>query len=299
MRILAIALISTVSLSAPAVAQDRQTLGFGRLFNNDFFGDGRDRWRSGSYSFSLIRGSDDWQGRAPSQMFDVIEYRLQSEIITPRNLSGAATDRPYVTSTTIGAHTHFARGDFDIGLGAHVTFSGPQTGLADFQDALHEILGASDVQVADDELPNATYFGGVAEVARPMQVSSAVTVRPFVEVVAGAEDTARVGADLFYGSIGHSDLLLRDSSTGQLYRGVEGDQGGYALVLGADFAHVSDSEWLPAEDTRDGRARLRGGVHWQFAPDTSFFYGLTYLSEEFEGRGEGQFIGSLKLNFNF
>ena len=40
-------------------------------------------------------------------------------------------------------------------------------------------------------------------------------------------------------------------------------------------------------------------MFWQWADDVSFFYGATYLSEEFQGQGEGQVVGSLKVNFNF
>jgi len=47
------------------------------------------------------------------------------------------------------------------------------------------------------------------------------------------------------------------------------------------------------------RGRVRAGVHWHSAGDTSVFYGLTYLSPEFEDQPEGQVTGSLKLNFNF
>ena len=41
-----------------ALAQDRTILGYGRLFNNDLIGDGHDRWRTGSYHFSVVTGPE-------------------------------------------------------------------------------------------------------------------------------------------------------------------------------------------------------------------------------------------------
>ena len=65
---------------------------------------------------------------------------------------------------------------------------------------------------------------------------------------------------------------------------------------------VDSSAFLPASEgvaPTEERYRARAGVQWQMAEDLSFFYGATYLSEEFEGQDGGQILGSLKLNFNF
>jgi hypothetical protein len=51
----------TVSLASSVAAQDRVTLGWGRMFTNDVFGDGKDRWKTGSYTVSRIRGAS-WDG---------------------------------------------------------------------------------------------------------------------------------------------------------------------------------------------------------------------------------------------
>ena len=48
-----------------AAAQDRVTLGWGRLLTNDLLGDGRDRWRTGSYTLSRVRGPA-WGGSLSS-----------------------------------------------------------------------------------------------------------------------------------------------------------------------------------------------------------------------------------------
>ncbi len=307
MRIISIILAGIIAVSSglaadTAAAEDRKTLGFGRLFTNDFFGDGDDRWRSGSYSWSLVRGYE-WNGRPPEAAFELMEYRVRTEIIAPRRLNGVGSDdRPYVGALTFGAHTHFARGAYDIAAGAEITAVGPQTGLGELQEWFHVLVDAPTPRVLDDQLENAVHFGIGAEVSRPVRLNDRTTIRPFAEVKTGPEDFARVGFDVMYGRIGQSDLLIRDVPTGQLYRGVEGVDGGLAFTFGADYTHVADSAWLPDDrgvTALDNRTRLRAGAHWQFAEDVSFFYGLTYLSEEFEGQPEGQLLGSLKLNLNF
>ena len=48
----------------------------------------------------------------------------------------------------------------------------------------------------------------------------------------------------------------------------------------------------------ENRHRLRAGVHWQ-SQDAGFFYGLTWLGEEFEAQPDTQVAGSLRVYFNF
>ena len=97
-------------------------------------------------------------------------------------------------------------------------------------------------------------------------------------------------------------MFVRDVITGQPIRAVEGAPNGIGVIVGGDWAYVDSSVFLPAERgvaATDERYRARAGLHWQMAEDLSFFYGATYLSEEFEGQDGGQVLGSLKLNFNF
>ena len=49
-------LAMTLPIAAQAQTPERQFLGWGRLFNNDFLGDGQDRWRTGSYTISVLKG---------------------------------------------------------------------------------------------------------------------------------------------------------------------------------------------------------------------------------------------------
>lgn len=306
MRVIAaiLAVIAGV-LTAPAEveAQERRTLGFGRQFNNDYFGDGEDRWRSGSYTWSLVRGAD-WTGERPAAPFAIVDYRFRTEIIAPRRLNGTGSrDRRYAGIFSVGAHTHFARGPLDYSLGADVVFVGPQTRIADAQEWFHDLVDAPRMGVEQWQIGNHTRLHGTAELAWPVHLAGGrVLARPFLEGQAGVESLLRVGGDVLFGEIVQDDLLIRDGPTGHLTRAVEGPESGFAYVLGADWTRIEDSLYLPEggrATLTEERQRLRAGIHWQIAPGMSFFYGATWLSEEFDEQDEGQVLGSLKLNFNF
>jgi hypothetical protein len=290
--------------ASPVAAQDRETLGYGRIFNNDYFGDNEDRWRSGSYAYSIVRGPD-WQARAPTALGVLLEYRLRSEIIAPSTLNGrGSNDRAYVGAVSAGLHTHFSRGGLDLSTGIDFVAVGPQTGLSDVQDWFHNIVGAPNIsdRVIANQVADAVYPTALAEVSYPVRLSENTSLRPFVEAQYGVEDFVRVGADIVIGEMLQNDLWLRDSPTGQLYAGVESDQPGMGFTIGADYARVDDSAYFPARFgtvAQDERLRARAGMHWRLGGGISYFYGVTYLSEEYVGQSEGQFIGSLKLNFSF
>lgn len=290
--------------ASPLAAQDRETLGYGRLFTNDFFGDNEDRWRSGSYAFSIVRGSD-WGGNLANTAAPILEYRLRSEIIAPETLNGAgSTDRAYVGALSAGLHTHFAARGAEVSAGVDLVAVGPQTGIAGLQDWFHNVVSAPSLSnsVIDNQVGNAVYPTALAQVVYPVQIGENATLRPFIEAQYGVEDILRVGADVMIGEVFQGELWLRDTTTGQLYSGIEQGESGTGFVFGADYAIVGDSAYFPASfgaQAMDERFRARAGVHWRLGTGISYFYGVTYLSEEYVGQSEGQFLGSLKLNINF
>lgn len=290
-----------LNFASPAFSEGRETIGSGRLFTNDYLGDGSDRWHTGSYVYSHVRARGDYTGK--EAFGDLIEYRLRAEIIAPRRGTAAPGDRPYVGTLSFGAHTHFDFSGTQISLGADIMAQGPQTGLSDFQLAIHDAFDISHPPHVATQLGDRVLLNGVAAAKRTYQMSDRVTFRPFVEAQIGAEDMIRVGGDMIFGDVAQQDLLLRDVVTGQLYRGTETKGvSGMSYLIGADIASVFDSSYLPSDlgyTVSDTRARARAGVYWQMGDDVSFFYGATYLGEEFEGQKEGQVLGSLKVNFNF
>ena len=294
----AVLFLWVMTAAAPAIGQEREVLGYGRLFTNDYFGDNDDRWRTGGYVISQVRGTG-WDGDRPTRAGALMEYRLRTEIIAPTR---GTTDRPYAGVLSFGAYTHYAVGNIDVSVGADIVAIGPGTGVSGFQEWFHDVVGAPAPAGVATQLDDQVYLNGAVELSRSLQVSDRVTLRPFLQGQAGVEDIFRVGADVLVGRIGQNDFLLRDVITGQLYRGVESNDSGVNFVIGADYALVGDSAYLPTDmgySPTETRTRARAGMHWQIFEDASFFYGVTYLSEEFVGQPEGQVLGSLKLNFNF
>lgn len=289
-------------LAAPGAAQDRVTLGWGRLFTNDAIGDGQDRWRTGSYAVSWVRGAR-WDGDLPVVPGAILEFRLRADTIAPENLeSPAAIDRRYAGAITVGLHSQFAIGGFEADVGGDLVFVGPQTGLGDFQSWVHGALDLGEVGALDDQIEDAVHPTLSGEIARRFSLGERAELRPFVEARAGDETLVRTGGDLVIGGFGRRDLMLRDVATGQRYRAVSGAEAqGVSVVLGGDIARVFDSIYLPSDEpvtATDTRHRLRAGVQWQ-GKRSSFYYGMTYLSPEFEEQSEGQVLGSLALNFKF
>ena len=286
---------------SPDTWQVRPVLGFGRLFNNDALGDGEDRWRTGSYTISQISGPA-WRGTLPG-FGEILEVRLRGEIIASSNLRDPGPgDRRYAGILALGLHTHFSIGQAEASLGADLVVTGPQTGLGAFQTTVHEWIGAPVPGGLGEQISNGFHPTMVAEFGRSLQISDNSTVRPFVELRAGDETLARIGADLAVGGYSKGSLMLRDTTTGQRYRGVRGyGAGGMSLLLGGDIAHVADSIYLPDSDPlilADTRTRLRAGLHWQ-GTKSDIFWGLTWLSKEFDSQPEGQLLGSLTLRMRF
>ena len=298
-RALILALLTL--LPNAALAEVRQTLGWGRLFDNDALGDLHDRWHSGAYTVSLLRGPE-WTGHLPTGFGDILEYRVSGSTVTPAELeSPAADDRRYAAPLSFGIHTHLYWRGVEASLGADLVAIGPQTGIGNFQSWLH---GALDLPKPDlSNQPGNTFYPTFqAELGRGFALSEQVSLRPFISAQAGVETMIRAGGDLVIGSFGQDALMLRDDTTGQRYRGVPGDpRPGLSFTLGGDVAHVFDSALLPdggAVVASETRGRLRAGVAWQ-GQRSSAFYGVTYLTPEFDSQPEGQLVGSVNLNLRF
>ncbi|WP_458789576.1 lipid A-modifier LpxR family protein [Yoonia sp. MH D7] len=300
MRLLLLVLLAFSTFSAPLWAEGREVIGVGRLFTNDYFGDGHDRWRTGSSVVSVVTGREDYTGL--EGFGDLIEYRIGGQIISGTRGSGAPGDRPYVGAISLGVHTHFDFGGTDLSMGGEVMAIGPQTGLSDFQRKFHNKFDIPLPPHVDQQLGNVFFFNSTFEASRDVMLSDRVMLRPFVEGLAGVEDLVRVGGDVVIGAQPHDDMMLRDVVTGQLYRATQSPKSGLTFTFGGDLASVFGSAYLPEDQgyvVSETRARARAGVLFNLGRDKTLFYGATYLSEEFEGQGEGQVVGSLRLNFNF
>ena len=283
-------------------AEPRVTLGWGRVFTNDQIGDGQDRWRTGSYSVSRVRGAA-WHGLGALGFGDLLELRGHAAMIAPANLTTPSpADRRYAGMMSLGLNTHFGWKGAEVALGGELALTGPRTGIGRFHGQFHDLAGMlpPSQAVLGAQIGDKLFPGVNAEIGRTVG-QGALRLRPFAEARAGVESLVRVGVDVTFGQLGRDDLMLRDVTTGQLYRAVEGSRDiGASLTLGADLAQVFDSALMPAGSVaaEDHRYRLRAGLHWQ-GKRSAVFYGASYLSPEFTGQPEGQIVGALSLNLRF
>ena len=297
------AFADTSIVSAPGIQPDTVSLGWGRLFTNDLIGDGHDRWHTGSYAFSQVRGPY-WRGTLPSQPGQLLELRFEADIVTPESLSSPApTDRRYAGILGLGLHTQFDWRGLEANVGGDLFATGPQTRLGDFQDWVHDQLSLGNMNPAlGAQLGDAVYPTFSAELGKSYPLGIVGSVRPYVAAMAGFETWARAGGDVTLGHFGDGAVMLRDVTTGQRYRAVAGNRvTGFSFTFGGDVAHVFSSVLMPsggnvvASATRE---RLRAGLHWQGIND-AVFYGLTWLGPEYVGQPGGQVVGSLHIQLQF
>ncbi|MEM1302283.1 MAG: lipid A-modifier LpxR family protein [Pseudomonadota bacterium] len=287
--------------SAPVWAEpqgNRNGLGTARLFTNDALGDGKDRWKTGSYQVSHFRGGV-WTGELTDRPGEVLEYRLRTDIIAAADLkSPDPGDRRYAGVLSFGVHTPFARNGWDLSAGGDLVFTGPQTGIGEFQDTIHDWIGAAKPDLSD-QIENGVHPTALVSAARPLSFAGGI-VRPYAELQAGYETLARVGVDVVIGSMGDGALLSRDGTTGTLLRADHSQATGFSVLLGADYTAVEDSVLLPADDGFDLEDRTRVRLGAQYKSDLHrFYYGLTWLSEEFEAQTGSQVVGSVTIDFAF
>jgi hypothetical protein len=273
------------------------------IITNDFFGDGEDRWRTGSIDVSLTFGGGD-QRILPTKAWERYQVRLRAEIIAPHNLTTpSATGRQYAGVLGLGLFTHFQKKEYDIYYGGELVFVGENTGVGSFQKNFHEALGIAPPSVAilNNQVPNAIYPTFHAGISKSLRGERSL-IRPFAEVQAGVETFVRVGADAIFGSAMINDFLLRDSVSGQLVNHAKADNSiGFGFLVGADAAYIADSNYLPnsgATKFEAFRPRVRAGVVYE-TNKFDMFYGLTWLGKEFEAQPDSQLVGSLNLRMHF
>ncbi len=310
LRPILLAFLFIAALAGPASAQERVTLGVGRLFTNDALGDMQDRWHTGSYVASWMRGVDGTVS-LPEGFGELVEFRFASQILAPEDMTApAAGDRRYAGTMSLGVYSHFTHAGFAFATGAELVAVGPMTGLDGFHSAVHRELGmtipSGGVRAA--QIGNALYPVLAFEAARPVRLGfgregeRGLVVRPFLQARAGDETYARIGADLMFGPNFTTGVLARDETTGMLYQTFDDVPGrGVSFILGADTARVLSSAWLPASGGHTLttlRNRVRAGVHLQ-GETIGAFYGATWLGPEFTAQTEGQVVGSMQLRLRF
>ena len=280
-----------------------KTVQMSSIITNDIFGDGEDRWRTGSIDVSLTFGGGDLR-ILPTKAWERYQVRLRSEIIAPDNLTTpSATGRQYAGVLGLGLFTHFQKKEYDIYYGGELVFVGESTGVGSFQKSFHDALNIAPPSAAilNNQIPNALYPTFHAGISKSLRGEKSL-IRPFAEVQAGVETFVRVGTDAIFGSAMINDFLLRDSVSGQLINHAKADNSiGFGFLVGADAAYIADSNYLPnsgATKFEEFRPRVRAGVVYE-THKFDLFYGLTWLGKEFEAQPDNQMIGSVNLRVHF
>ncbi len=305
----ALGFAAALAVAVPASAEETGGFGFlgwARLSNNDWIGDGDDRWQSGGSSHSFMFGPEGIT-EAPAQWGRLIELRGRFQVISPDNYTApAAWDRRAAGVITSTLNSHVEQNGFELSAGAGLAFTGPRTGLIRFQNFIHDLTPADDPKVPAAveaaQIGNGIYPTLQGTAARRIRLSDHATLRPFVEGQAGVESFARVGGDLFIGPAFDGGVLLRDGTTGFNYRGLDaGARPGVSLVFGADTARVFSSALLPASDgyqLTPLRHRVRAGVMVE-GRRLSLFQGVAWLGPEFDAQPSGQVTGVFQLRLRF
>jgi len=276
---------------APLLAGERMQLS--RLFTNDYLGDGHDRWRTASYSLSALRPSSDGS---------VSELRLRWEIVSGADTDlrpGEMPDRNMAGMIGIGLFRSDRLGAADYRIGADVTAMGPQTGVVNFQQAVHRVLGMrppSD-HMESLQLEDEIFLGASGEVGRDFSYAAS-SARAWISASSGTETFIRAGIDYSWGAAS-AGFGVRDEVTGWRLPVTKGFSGtGTTLYAGADIAKIYDTRLLRSDEFEDIRIRARIGAKME-TQSMGLFYGVTWLSEEFRLQQEPQFLGSLAVSARF
>jgi len=268
------------------------------FFTNDFFGDGSDRWRSASYTLFLSFEGENTGGVAH-------DFRARAEVISPWGARDQPrnSDRPYVGMLGFGVFANDSFGALQYNVGLEVLFIGDQTKLADIQQGFHDLTGIAGY--LPDNQPHEHVDDSVtgmvsAELAKPYTISDSLSVRPFVGVQAGYETFGRVGVDLLIDGYSNAQRYVRDPVSGFLQPSSPeraSHMQDMSFLLGADYTYVTHSDFFPDwsdVEMSNSRFRARAGVQVAIRKVSTFF-GLTYLSKEFESQVESQTIVVISL----
>jgi hypothetical protein len=280
-----------------------QNIGVASGFNNDYLGDGEDRWQTASYARSWLFKTD--PGARSFLLWETLELRARGQIITPRRLSGPTRpgERPYAGTLAIAAFMRQQDGAFEREYGVELGLRGPSSGMGAVHELLHEILAENEPQGWDSQLPDQLWLGGYGEVGWTLRdARDKAMFRPFLAGQVTDETLFRFGFDASFGVNVLARRSARDVVTG-LRLPVRDGLGarGIRVEFGADLALVEESDLLPGRQAvraEHERRRARAAVLFPVGPFDALL-GLTHLGPEFVGQVSGQTVGTLSLNLRF
>lgn len=292
--------VGLLLLATQVQAQGANRIGVSSAFNNDYLGDGEDRWQTASYWRSWVNRTD--TDAFGTEIGSLREYRLRGQIVTPQRLSGAtaAGERPYTGVLAFGAFARGQSGRWDHSVGLELGAYGPQTRMDEVHIGLHAMLAENEPKGWDSQLEDEVWLGPTAELGYSWRDRRQdFVLRPFFGAQATDETLVRLGLDLSFGINALGLRSVRDPVSGHRMPVRDGKGArGLRVDLGYDVAYVDGSRMLQGHSMVDAepvRRRARAAMLFPLG-FVDFTYGLTYLSPEFRGQASGQTIGTIGIN---
>ena len=292
---------------------------------DDTFGDGKDRYKSGGLTQSLV---------FPERVFSderwfpgyaaAIEIQGRAFVATPDDTSRIdPADRPYAQYAGVGVHlrltgspdrlTDDLTASTEDRIGVEIGWQGDPLPLFDIQEAIHARTGMGPLAQSPANVLGSELLVN-AELRRTWRIHGDhdgydFQYAPYVHASAGMRENAvRLGSDFIIGSSLEARTWNSDLAVGALIPGGSRPRGGFHWLawIGGDVGVVASDALLDGGFGRNGpsvereavTARARAGVMVEYE-DLAVSYSLTWLSPEFRGQPSGQVIGAVQIKIDF
>lgn len=294
---------------------------------NDRIGDGKDRWKSGGLTQSVILpehvfSDQPWfEGRASA-----LELNGRAVVMTPDNTADAKAnpnDRPYAQYAGVGLYLRSIARPRPLGpglalqnevrVGIEAGWQGDPLPLFDVQNGIHAMTGLAKTSANPTNTIDSEFLVNL-EGRHTWRLhwdgpQRDVELTPFVQGSLGMRETSlRVGADLIVGDALEGRTWGNDLATGALLAGASMPRKGFhwTFFTGADLGYVASDAFLDGGFAANGPSvprerlvpRARAGVLLEY-DKLGVGYSLNWLGKEFRGQPGGQVIGALQIKYRF
>ena len=294
---------------------------------NDYFGDGKDRWKTGGLSQSYIFPERIFSARPWfADRASALELNARAYVMTPDDTSrdtGDPDDRPYAQYAAAGLYLRsiarprrLASGLWrqdELRLGVELGWQGDPLPLFDVQNGVHGMTGTGGgTGRRARELPSEFLANLEARHTWRFHFEGEgrdIELAPFAQVSAGMrENSLRLGADILLGTALEGRTWGYEPATGAVIAGAMSPRPTpqTTLFVGADIGFVASDAFLDGGATVDGPSverellvpRARAGLLFDYG-QLAFAFSLNWLGPEFETQSEGQLIGAFQIKYRF
>lgn len=294
---------------------------------DDRFGDGKDRWKTGGVSQSVILpehalGRHAWfAGRASA-----LEINLRAVLMTPDDTANKGIDRkdrPYAQYAGLGVYLRSVARPRPLGrnlslqiedrAGVELGWQGQPLPLFELQKAVHAMTGTQgNMGNPRDTIGGEPLVNLEGRRSWRLHIDGPAhdtEIAPFIQGSLGMrEDSLRAGADLLVGSALAGRTWGSEPATGAVIAGNSLRHRGFdwTAFVGGDVGYVAWDAFLGGGIATHGRkvarkelvGRARAGVFLDLGR-AGIGFSLNWLSPEFETQPTGQLIGAIQFNYRF